>query len=62
MPRQAKQKDAVGPVKWVTIKVRPETKRIIELIATAERLAVCDVADEMAHERWDRVKQSDLLP
>lgn len=51
-----------GEVRWVTLKVRPETKRLLDLIAAAERISLVELIDEQARERWERVKQSDLLP
>jgi hypothetical protein len=49
-------------VRWVTIKVRTETKRLLDLIALLEERSLADLEDELARERWQRVKQSDLLP
>jgi hypothetical protein len=49
-------------VRWVTIKVRTDTKRLLDLIALLEERSLADLEDELARERWQRVKQSDLLP
>lgn len=50
-----------GP-RWVTIKVRAETKRLLDLISVVEGISLVDLEDEMARERWQKVKASDLLP
>jgi hypothetical protein len=55
-----KERPTDGP--WSTIKVRSDTKRLLDLISAAERVSMADLEHEMAVERWERVKAGNLLP
>ena len=48
--------------RWVTIKVRHDTKRLLDLISAAEEASIADLVGGMAEQRWQRVKDSDMLP
>lgn len=46
----------------VSIKVRPETKRLLDLIVIAEGTTLVDLEAELARERWEKVKSGNILP
>jgi hypothetical protein len=47
---------------WATVRVRPETRRLLRLIVAVEGTPVADLLHEMAAERWAHVLAAGILP
>lgn len=42
--------------RWVTVKVDPQTKRLLDLVALVEQKTQADLQDDLALLRWRQVK------